>query len=255
MLSKQRQNLIVQMIRDTGSVQVKELSSHFSVTPDSIRKDLTLLQKKGLLRKTYGGAVAVPEENQDRYVAQRKGKYMADKQKIARRALGLLRDGDVVFLDISTVNIELAKMLRTAGISVTVVTNMIEVMLAMSEDEHNKLLFIGGTFSEGRGGFTGAVTNRQIAQYRFDVALLGVVGVDAERNAVMTYTADDAATKAVVLAQSRRSYMLLEARKLERGASCIYARLEDFEGAVVNAPLPEAQQEKMAEHGVKLLIS
>ena len=248
MLSKQRQNLIVQMIRDTGSVQVKELSSHFSVTPDSIRKDLTLLQKKGLLRKTYGGAVAVPEENQDRYVAQRKGKYMADKQKIARRALGLLRDGDVVFLDISTVNIELAKMLRTAGISVTVVTNM-------SEDEHNKLLFIGGTFSEGRGGFTGAVTNRQIAQYRFDVALLGVVGVDAERNAVMTYTADDAATKAVVLAQSRRSYMLLEARKLERGASCIYARLEDFEGAVVNAPLPEAQQEKLAEHGVKLLIS
>ena len=254
MLSKQRQNLIVQMIRDTGSVQVKDLSRHFSVTPDSIRKDLTLLQKKGLLKKTYGGAVAIPEENQDRYVAQRKGKYTADKQKIARKALELLKDGDVVFLDISTVNIELAKMLRTSGLSVTVVTNMIEVMLVLAGDEHNKLVFLGGTFSEGRDGFVGAVTNRQIEQYRFDLALLGVVGVDLEQAAVMTYTADDAATKALVLKHSRRAYMLLEVRKLTREASCIYAPLEAFDGAVLDRVLPAAQQEQMAALGLKIIV-
>ena len=57
MLARERQNKIVEMVNANGSVLVKELSEMFEVTEDSIRKDLSLLEKKELLKKTYGGAV------------------------------------------------------------------------------------------------------------------------------------------------------------------------------------------------------
>ena len=253
MLARERHNMIVQMIRDVGSVQVKDLSVQFAVTPDSIRKDLSLLQKKGLLKKTYGGAIAVSADDQERLVSQRKGKYLADKQKIARRALSLLKDGDVVFLDISTVNIELAKMLRTSGLELTVVTNMIDVMLVMANDPHNKLIFLGGTFGGGRGGFVGAVTNRQVLQYRFDLAFFGAMGASIERNEVMTDREDDAATKALVIRQSRKSYLMFEARKWPRTGNSIYAALSDFSGVVLDKPPAPEVQDWLEKHDLTVL--
>lgn len=242
--------MIVQIVNDTGSASVKDLSQRFSITEDSIRKDLTALQKRGLLKKTYGGALKLEEEEMEQYVSQRKGKYMPDKRKIAQKALRLLKDDDVLFLDISTTSIEIAKLLKTSGLSLTVVTNMIDVMLAMAGDEYNRLIFIGGTFSEGKDGFVGAIANREISRYHFDKAFLGIVGADIERNAAMTYTSEDAATKETILKCSRNSYMLLETRKFDKTGNFIYASLSDFSGAVLDKPLDMKQKTFFEQHGL-----
>lgn len=216
MLPEERQNMIVKIVNETGSASVKELALRFAVTEDSIRKDLSTLGKKGLVRKTYGGALKVDDELSEHYVSQRREKYIPDKQKIAKKVLRMLKDGDLIFLDISTTNIELAKLLRTSGLTLTVVTNMVDVMLTMTGDEYNNLIFIGGNFSEGKDGFVGAISNREISKYHFDKAFLGVVGVDIEKNTVMTYTPEDASTKEIILKNSKESYMLLETRKLAK---------------------------------------
>ena len=163
MLPEERQNMIVQLVNEHGAVSVKELSARFAVTDDSIRKDLALLQKNGRLKKTYGGALRItPDE--DHFVSQRKPKYRAEKQRIAKKALKLLHDGEIIFLDISTTNIELAKLLKTSGLALTVVTNMVDVMTTMAGDAYHRLIFIGGTFSEGCDGFVGALTHRERAR-------------------------------------------------------------------------------------------
>ena len=115
-----------------GSVLVKELSELFDVTEDSIRKDLSLLEKKGLLKKTYGGAVKNRVNTHELYVSQRKGKNVEEKKEIARKAFELIEEGDVIFLDISTINIELIKLIVEANLKITVVTNMIDVMLGFT---------------------------------------------------------------------------------------------------------------------------
>ena len=253
MLPEERHNMIVQMVNETGSVNVKELSARFNVTEDSIRKDLTSLQRKGLLRKTYGGALKIEDNSQEQYVAQRKGKYVLDKQKIAKKIVRMLKDGDLIFLDISTTNIEVAKLLKTAGKSLTIVTNMIDVMNIMVGDEHNKLIFIGGTFTEGRDGFVGTSANREISRYNFDKSFLGVVGVNAEKNAVSTYTLDDAATKEVIVKCSKQAYMILETRKLSKDGNFIYAAIEDFVGAITEKPLEDWQKEKLSPYDLEII--
>ncbi|MDO4268791.1 MAG: DeoR/GlpR family DNA-binding transcription regulator [Eubacteriales bacterium] len=254
MLAEERQNMIVSMVNRNGSVLVKELSAQFEVTEDSIRKDLTLLQKKGLLRKTYGGAVRVRVNEQEWYVSQRKGKNLEDKQAIARKALGMINERDVLFLDISTANLELARLLAESGMRVTVVTNMIDVMLTFAGGSGVKLIFVGGTFSEGKDGFVGALTNQEIRKFRFDKAFMGVVGVDLEGNAVTTYTAEDAATKKAILECASKAYMMLETRKLSMVGNYVYAQVDDFSGAILEKGVDSMAQKQMKAYAAEWII-
>lgn len=146
MLARERQNTIVEIVNREGSVRVKNLSKKFGVTEDSIRKDLAHLEKDGMLKKTYGGAVRVRTNSHNRYVSQRIGKNVEEKRVIAKRAYEIIQDGDVIFLDISTINIELVKLIVEADRPVTVVTNMIDAILIMlhEKDTKTKLIFLGG---------------------------------------------------------------------------------------------------------------
>lgn len=254
MLAEDRQNMIVSMVNENGSVLVKELSEQFEVTEDSIRKDLTLLQKKGLLKKTYGGAVKVRVNEHNRHVAQRKGKNLEEKQKIAKKALDLIEEGDVVFLDISTSNIELVRLIAESGRSVTVVTNMVDVMLELAADTKTKLIFLGGALNESRDGFVGAITNNEIKKFRFDKVFMGVVGVDLGGNAVTTYTVEDAATKKSIMESGSKSYMMLETRKFAAEGNYVYANVDDFTGAILDKGVESDIQKQMKQYVIEWVI-
>ena len=86
MLAGERHDQIVEQVNERGSVLVKDLSEQFGVTEDSIRKDLTMLERKGLLKKAYGGAVKIRENPHERYASQRRGKNLAQKTAIAKKA-------------------------------------------------------------------------------------------------------------------------------------------------------------------------
>ena len=221
MLARERQNKIVEMVNANGSVLVKELSEMFEVTEDSIRKDLSLLEKKELLKKTYGGAVRNRVNTHELYVSQRKGKNVEEKKKIAKKAFELIEEGDFIFLDISTINIELIKF--------TVATNMIDVMLGFTASLDTNLIFVGGKLNRGRDGFIGSYTNKQIGEFSFDKAFMGVVGVDIKRNKVYTYTTDDALTKKVIMENSEKCYMLMESTKFAREGNYRYSSIDEFE--------------------------
>ena len=246
MLPEERHMRIVDQINREGAVTVKALSEQYGVTPDMIRKDLTKLEKQGLIKKSHGGAVRVRTAARDFQVEDRIGKNIPQKQKIASRALELIEDGDVIFLDISTSNIELAKLLADRCQNIVIVTNMIKILQILMEAGCKKLIFLGGTLSDKREGFVGTLTNQQIGQFRFDKAFLGVVGVDLAENRVATYDPEDGGTKNAVMKNSIRSYMMLESRKLEEDGLYWYAKVSDFTGAVMEKEM-DAEIAKKAE--------
>lgn len=244
MLVKERQDAIVSQVNTKGSVLVKELSEQFGVSEDSIRKDLTHLEKLGKLKKTYGGAVKIRVNVHDFSASKRKGKHIEQKIAIAKKAYDLILDGEMIFLDISTSNLELAKMIVQENRNVTVVTNMIEIMLVFTVETKAKLIFLGGTMNSEKDGFVGALTNEELEKYHFDKAFLGVVGVDLENNRVSTYDVEDATTKRVALACSTNAYMMLESRKLETDGNYKYAKIDDFAGCIMEKDLDPSLQSK-----------
>lgn len=254
MLARERQNKIVEMVNSNGSVLVKELSEIFDVTEDSIRKDLTLLERKGLLNKTYGGAVKNRVNTHELYVSQRKGKNIEEKREIARKAFNLIEEGDVIFLDISTINIELIKLIVEADLKITVVTNMIDVMLSFTAPSETNLIFVGGKLNKGRDGFIGSYTNKQIEEFHFDKAFMGIVGVDLERNKVYTYATDDALTKKTIMEYSEVSYMIMENRKFSREGNYRFASVDDFVGVVLNESPSEKNMEMLKNYDVEIYV-
>ncbi|MBB5182555.1 DeoR/GlpR family DNA-binding transcription regulator [Catenisphaera adipataccumulans] len=247
MLARERQNAIVDEVNANGSVLVKELAEKYQVTEDSIRKDLTLLQKKGLLKKTYGGAVKVRAKMHDLYVSQRIGKNTPDKQAIAREAMKVIEKGDMVFLDSSTANIELARLLIESGKDVTVVTNMIEIMLMYTSVEHQRFLLIGGMLNDENDAFVGDYTDHQLMSFHFDKTFIGTVGVDLERNAVYTHNVQSAMTKLIVMQNSEKNYIMLETRKLNLSGNYKIASVDAFDGAFMEKE-PEDWAHKQMDH-------
>lgn len=253
MLASKRQEMIVDMVNKNGSILVKEVSEKFGVTDDSIRKDLALLEKKGLLKKTYGGAVKVRTNPHDLYVSQRIGKNTEKKQAIAKEALKLLEPGDVIFLDISTSNLELAKYICENNLNITVVTNMIDIMLTVTNAPETTVIFIGGKLNRGRDGFVGSLTNSQICEYRFDKAFVGVVGVDLIENSVYTYVAEDGMTKKTIIKSSEKVYMMLEVKKLLANGNYKFAEVTDFDGAITDEKPSDSSIRVFEEMGVEII--
>jgi len=253
MFAEERQNQIVAMVNKEGSVRVKDLSEKYGVTEDSIRKDLTLLEKRGLLKKTYGGAVKKRINVHDLNVAQRRDKNIEAKQRIAAKAIELIKDGDMVFLDISTANLELAKLLVKSSLNITVVTNMVDILIEFMVPTSVRFIFIGGSFSQGKDGFVGSIAIRQILEFHFDIAFLGIVGVDLYDNSVATYMVEDGLTKSAILDVSKTTYMMLESRKLNMDGTYKYAKIDSFTGAVMDTAAPEEHVDKMKEYNIEWL--
>ena len=183
MFVKERWEKIIASLHQNGSVRVKELAEQFQVSEDCIRKDLAALEKDGQLKRSYGGAVLKKRNVHKEDVSQRINVNTPQKQKIAREALKLLQDGDMVFLDISTSNIEVAKEIIRQHKKVHVVTNMVEVMRVFQTSCEAVLSFLVEVLSPGKMDLLEVFSvGEQIQNFRFDIAFLGVVGIDPYRN-------------------------------------------------------------------------
>lgn len=233
MFVEERQALILEELHEKGRIRVKELSERFQVSEDLIRKDLTVLEEKGQLKKAYGGAIMIKENVHRKIAAQRKNVHTEEKVQIATKAMEFIQDGDILFLDISTINFELAKLLSEGHKKVTIVTNMLDVINTLVKSEVSTI-FIGGELDYGRDGFVGSLAMEMVKHFRFDKAFMGVVGVDVHENAVMTYMANDGMMKKAILDRSRAAYMMSEEAKFNELGNYAYAQITDFTGIITN---------------------
>jgi DeoR family glycerol-3-phosphate regulon repressor len=251
--AQERRNIIVAMVNRNGQVRVKDLSEQFKVTEDCIRKDLAILENEALLSRLYGGAIKVRVNPHEFNVAQRLDKNIEIKHKIAVKALSLIHEGDTIFLDISTSNAQLSRLIGESNLKITVVTNMVEVLVNLSIPCQAELILTGGSLSHGKDGFIGAMTITAIEPFRFDLAFMGVVGVDVYGNRVETYTVDDGLTKEAVMRASQKKYMLLETKKFSNTAPYKYAHIDDFTGVITEEALPEGIIKALEQYKIEVI--
>ena len=135
MFTEERQSAIERCLRENGKVRVKELSEKFQVTEDCIRKDLKILENAGKLKRTYGGAILSQDYPLERDVVDRRNYHLDKKKTIASKAFKLIKNNETIFLDISTTNIELAKLLAASDMRVVVVSNMIDILQILASSK------------------------------------------------------------------------------------------------------------------------
>lgn len=253
MFAQERHDLIIKQVNQEGSVRVKDLSLLFEVTEDCIRKDLTILEKKGLLKKAYGGAVRVRENPHLYKSEERKNTPNNERVILANKALSLIENKETIFLDISLASVEFAQLLVPSQKEITVITNMIEVLNILSHCSHITLVFIGGQINKDGDGFCDSLSLSMIRLFKIDKAFIGVVGVDYEHGQLSTYHIDDGCMKKAILEQSRMSYAMCEERKLLEEGNYVFASLNDINGLIVSKDLSHTVNEALEEYSLLII--
>ncbi len=253
MFVEERQGEIIAILNSNGNVKVKELSEKFSVTEDCIRKDLASLEKQGLLKRAYGGAVLLRANAHVPAATSRKDKNLAAKLIIAQKAIKLIDNNDTIFLDISTSNILLAKLIIESGKKVTVVTNMLDIVQAFTVQSGANVICVGGELNPTRDGFTGAMTINAISKFKFDISFIGVVGIDVYDNYASTYEAADGLTKNAAVKASKKAFLLCEAEKLSMDGNFKFLRLSDITGIIVEKAIEQEYIKALSDYNAEIV--
>ncbi|MCL6443812.1 MAG: DeoR/GlpR family DNA-binding transcription regulator, partial [Alicyclobacillus sp.] len=178
MLPAERQQKIVELINERGSVRVTELSQLFDVTEETVRRDLDKLAAEGRVQRSHGGAVRVQMDTPEIPYPEREMANAAEKRQIACEALKWIAPEDRIILDASTTAWYLATQLP--DIPLTVLTNSVRVVLELSGKERIEVISTGGILRPQSLSFVGPMAERFLEQYHVNKAFLSCRGIHPE---------------------------------------------------------------------------
>lgn len=248
-----RLEYITKVLEEKGSVEVSELSKICGVTEKTIRQDLIKLEQLQIATRVHGGAMLRKEGNEIFPVYSRKTRYAEKKHGIAKLALGLIDEGDTIFLDSGTTTLELARMLDK---QVIVITNDPYIAHELLEHNNITLYVTGGRLNRERGSYTyvGQDALRTIKNYTANKCFLGGSALDFERG-VMIFSTDEAEVKRSMLKNSLTTICLIDYSKFHKIAFTSYAQLNEINKIVTDSSIPCEDVNFLVNKGIDVLIA
>ncbi|MFB9618099.1 DeoR family transcriptional regulator [Brooklawnia cerclae] len=208
-----RRERIVRILSDpdTGNIRNRELAEALGVSIATVRRDLALLQEKDAVSRTYGG-VSVAPTRREIAMGSRERSAARQKNAIARTAVGLLSDGDLVILDAGSTAEQVAVEMGNR-LSLTVVTNGIRAINRLAVQDHVQVMVLGGYLRGSNGTICGGEAEAMIGRVRADYAFLGAVHVSPHRG-IASLTYDQARLKSMMMQQAREIYVIADSTKI-----------------------------------------
>jgi DeoR/GlpR family transcriptional regulator of sugar metabolism len=227
-LPDERRRLIAEQLRSDGSVSVAALGERFGISLMTARRDLSELERRGMARRTHGGAVLPGPSSEEDAFATRLEVQVAAKERLAAAAVDQLSAGEAVFIDSSTTGYYVARRIVREQLRCSVLTNSVAVMDLLCEQDspHTELIGISGALRKLTRSFVGPQAVRAVAAHFADKAILSVKGVTAGGH-LTDPDALEAEVKRAMIAQSGVSVLLVDDSKLAvRGLSVIASAAE-----------------------------
>lgn len=214
MLTEKRQEEILALVNEQGSITVQELKEIFDASESTIRRDLNTLHDMGRLVKVFGGAVKLESKIQvtEERVEKKKEQNREEKQKIGQYAASLVEAEDFVYLDAGTTTGAMIPFLSES--KATYVTNAVSHALMLAEKGF-RVILIGGEMKAVTEAVVGFEACRNLEKYHFTKGFFGTNGVDKKAG----YTTPDiaeASVKECAMKHSEVSYILCDGKKFQQ---------------------------------------
>lgn len=245
---KERRSRIAALIDRDGQMSVEALSQHFTVSPETIRRDLARLAEDGAVRKVHGGARPAARLHSEASFQERMAEEMDAKQKIAIHLRAELRSGDTLFMDTgSTTLVASAALVDLPGL--TIITNSLGIAETFGgHPAAGRVYLLGGLFASGNRQTVGPQVMEQIGCFQADHAVLTVSALDAE--AAMDSDPDEAAVARAMIRSASNVIVLATPAKLWRRAAFRVCELAEIDMLICGeAPAPDLA-EALARSGV-----
>ena len=253
MLAIERRNAILAKLSIEGKVVVSDLAAEYSVTEETIRRDLDKLDREGLARKTYGGAVKNESFNIDLPFQVRKQSNVESKQKIAAAIGSMIKDGDYIMLDSSTTALYVIKNILDRK-KITLITNSVEILFELCNKPEWTIISTGGTLKEGGLSLVGYQAERMVEGYHVDLAICSCKGIDASAG-VTDSNERDSEMKKAFFASAKKKILVVDSSKFNKTSFIKICDIKDVDVIATNEEPGESWKNIIEQQGVEIVVS
>jgi len=257
MLVNERRNKILEHIAEFGAIQIQDICGMFGISDMTARRDLNDLDRKGLLRRIHGGAVANLGRSYEPPFQTRSSKNERKKKAIGQKAAELIYDGDSVSLDVGTTTLEVARQLEDKT-NLTIVTNCLQIanllVGTLSLEVSSRLIITGGIVRPRELSMVGSIPQGVYTNFHTDKAFIGIGGISLE-NGLTEYNIEDSEIKKVLLQNSLHKIIVADSSKFEVTTFNSVSPLEAVDTIVTDAEAPQEMIEAIRGLGVNVLVA
>lgn len=248
MLTTQRKQMILDLLKRNGQVVAKTLSQELGLSEDTIRRDLRELAAEGLLQRVHGGALPASPA-----VVDLQGRQEIEpeaKNALGRAAARLIQPGQVVIIDGGTTHVQLVRHLPP-DLKATFITHSPTIATELGQHTTAEVVLLGGRLFRHSMVAVGAATIEAISQIRADLFFMGVTGIHAEEG-LSTGDLEEAHVKRAFCRRAAETIVLADARKLGVASPYVIAEIGELSGLVIEKTVPDEQVFPFEKLGITL---
>jgi len=249
--TERRRAQIMRILIEGRSTPIKDLSERLNVSLMTVHRDVTDLQKQGLVRRMRGLVSAEKTRLFESSYHYRRRRNVAEKQRLAQAAISYIEPGNAIVWDDSSTTFHVCDYI-SAVTPVTVITNSLPVSERLSSEADVDLISVGGRYHRVYNGFFGMTCENTIRSFHVDVALLSTTTVQG----LSLYTQDEQVVRAkqAMMAIARKKILLVDSSKFHFSALIYVATLTDFDAVLLTGDVDPAIMQAMRDAGVNLHI-
>ena len=215
MIKAKRLIEIYNFVEDKEIVSVKEISNLLNTSLVTVRRDLKLLEQKGLINRSHGGAISVKYQ-QDLPYMFRELKEVENKKIIGKAAASFIKDGDCIFLDSGSTLALMSPYLK-GKTGLHIITTSIQIINELINEPRITLISIGGTINSDTNSVIGPMAEKELMELQFQKAFLGVSGIYLEKG-IFNADVSVAALQKIIVEKSEEIYVLADHTKFNKNA-------------------------------------
>jgi len=239
-------------IQKHETVSMTDLQKQFHTSLNTVRRDVSLLLKKGTVEKVYGGVCARAPGRLTPFEIRSDQNQQA-KAAISKRAADLVGDGEVIFLDSGTTVCQMVKYLQPKR-NITVITHSLEVINQAKDLSNITLIALPGQLNRQTGSFTGLDTERFLQSYNIQKAFVAATGFSLT-NGISNSSPLEYELKKTVIARSEIAYLLIDTAKFGKTGLQTYASVDDFYGLITEKEPEQVFTDEIAKSGCSIILA
>lgn len=249
----ERHKYILDKLKREGFVGVADLSRELDVTMVTVRKDLKLLEDKGLLYRSHGSATPVSPYVNDKPVNEKKLEQVAEKTGIASRAAAMIQEDEAIIIGSGTTVMALAKAIPQ-NFKLTVLTGAMNVTMALLDHVNVEIVQLGGIVRKSSSSVVGHYAEEMLVNFACSTLFLGVDGISPEFG-LTTSNLMEAHLNAKMIKTVQKTVVLVDSTKFGKKGFGKICEVEDIDLIITDAGISESYKKRLEEMGVEVLIA
>lgn len=252
LLAEERRNRIEEILKAQNRILVAEMAREMATSEVTIRKDLEVLERRGVLKRVHRGAILVQNPAViDLAVFEKEHIHAADKERIARKAADLIREGEVIILDSGSTTTAIARALRARS-GLTIITNAVNIAWELTASR-NQVILIGGIVRENSFSLVGPLSEEALRSLTADKLFLGVDGIHCEFG-LTTPNLQEATINRMMLHSATDVFVVADSSKIGRRSLGVIAEVRAAHHLITDAQIKASDRQKLEELGLEVII-